>query len=82
MKPVKQPSKAKPQQPTKSVGLDKSKPTRRPPSLGKTLKLMRAQRDAMELQLEFQRDLYIELEAIEFDRIAKRAVSAEKTTPL
>jgi hypothetical protein len=82
VKPAKQPPKAKPQQPTKSTGIDKSKPTRRPPSLGKTLKLMRAQRETMELQLEFQRDLYIELEAIEFDRIAKQAASAEKTTPL
>jgi hypothetical protein len=82
VKPAKQPPKDKPQQPTKSTGIDKSKPTRRPPSLGKTLKLLRAQREAMELQLEFQRDLYIELEAIEFDRIAKRAASAEKTTPL
>jgi len=82
VKPAKLPSKAKPPQPTKSTGIDKSKPTRRPPSLGKTLKLMRAQREAMELQLEFQRDLYIELEAIELDTVAKRAASTKKTTPL
>lgn len=79
--PVKQPSKAKPQQPTKSTGIDKSKPTRRPPSLGKTLKLMRAQREAMELQLEFQRDLYIELEAIELDQVAKRGRAGGRDHP-
>lgn len=82
VKPAKQPSKTKPQQPTKSTGIDKSKPTRRPPSLGKTLKLMRAQREAMELQLEFQRDLYIELEAIELDRTAKSGKSKRRLPPI
>lgn len=69
--PVKQPQKARQHKPAKDNASDKSKPTRRPPSLGKTLKLMRARREQMELQLEFQRDLYIELEAIELDRTTK-----------
>lgn len=79
---AKRPQKAKPQHPTKSTGIDKSKPTRRPPSLGKTLKLMRAQREALELQLEFQRDLYIDLEAIELDRIAKQGRKAPRLPPM
>lgn len=61
---------------------DKSKPTRRPPSLGKMLKVMRARREQMELQLEFQRDLYIELEAIELDRTMKKGKPGDGLPPL
>ncbi len=80
--PVKQPQKVRQQKPTKHKAIDKSKPTRRPPSLGKTLKLMRARREQMELQLEFQRDLCIELEAIELERSSKKGEPGGKLPPL
>ncbi|GBU14674.1 hypothetical protein AwPolaro_00520 [Polaromonas sp.] len=80
--PIKQPHKLKQHKPAKHNTTDKNKPTRRPPSLGKTLKLMRARREQLELQLEFQRDLYIELEAIELDRFAKSGSRTAKQPPL
>ena len=80
--PVKQPQKVRQHKPVKHHAIDKSKPTRRPPSLGKTLKLMRARREQVELQLEFQRDLYIELEAIELERTKKKGKPGGKLSPL
>ena len=82
--PIKQTRKVKQHKPVKANAnaTDKSKPTRRPPSLGKMLKVMRARRDELELQLEFERDLYIELEAIELDRLTKSGIRKTKQPPL
>jgi hypothetical protein len=52
-------------------GVDKSKPYRRPPSLGKTLTALRNRVIDTALQLQFQQSLFAELEAIEMDRAAK-----------
>lgn len=51
---------------------DKTKPIRRPPSLGATLRGFRSRIEALSLQLEFERALFTELEAIEVDRAAGR----------
>lgn len=52
--------------------IDKTKPIRRPPSLGATLRSFRSRIEALSLQLEFERALFTELEAIEVDRAAGR----------
>ena len=62
-------------------GVNKSKPYRRPPSLGKTLTALRNRVIDTALQLQFQQSLFAELEAVEMDRAtmpqrAKRTKSA------
>ena len=62
-------------------GIDKTKPYRRPPSLGKTLLLLRKQVIETTLQLQFQQALFAELEAIAMDQVtapgrAKKSKSA------
>lgn len=57
--------------PTKSAkGVDKSKPIRRPPSLGRTLNLLRVRVIDTALQLQFQQTLFSELEACALDLAA------------
>lgn len=62
-------------------GIDKTKPIRRPPSLGRTLTMMRALVMETALQLQFQQTLFSELEAIALDHAAK-PVSTRKTKTL
>jgi|GEM_PF-3014040 len=72
-------STPKPTTPTKPAtastktakGIDKTKPYRRPPSLGKTLTMLRKRVVDTALQLQFQQSLFGELEAIAMDRVAK-----------
>ena len=52
-------------------GVDKTKPIRRPPSLGRTLTMLRARVIDTALQLQFQQTLYAELEAVAMDKVAK-----------
>ena len=52
-------------------GVDKTKPIRRPPSLGRTLTMFRARIIDTALQLQFQQTLYAELEAVAMDKVAK-----------
>jgi hypothetical protein len=58
--------------------IDTSKPYRRPPSLGKTLRAFRARLDALSLQLEFEGALFAELERIAMDKIAKPGRNAKR----
>ena len=63
-------------QPAKQIakaakGIDKTKPYRRPPSLGKTLMAFRNQVIDTALQLQFQQTLFAELEAIAIDGAAE-----------
>ena len=51
-------------------GIDKTKPYRRPPSLGKTLTALRKRVIDTALQLQFQQTLFAELEAIAMDQVA------------
>lgn len=62
-------------------GIDKTKPIRRPPSLGRTLTMMRARVMETALQLQFQQTLFSELEAIALDHAAK-SVRTRKTKTL
>jgi hypothetical protein len=48
---------------------DPGRPTRRAPSLGKTLRALRRQNEDMALELEFRRALLTKLDAIDFDRV-------------
>ena len=50
-------------------GIDKTKPYRRPPSLGKTLTALRKRVIDTALQLHFQQTLFAELEAIAMDQV-------------
>lgn len=63
---------AKTQAVSKSVktakSVDKTKPIRRPPSLGKTLTVFRKRINDAATQLHFQQALFAALEAIEFDK--------------
>lgn len=52
--------------------IDKTKPFRRPPSLGATLRALRSRIEAISLQLEFETALFAELESFELDRAAKQ----------
>ena len=57
---------------TKAVkGIDMTKPIRRPPSLGRTLTMLRARVIHTALQLQFQQSLFAELEAVAMDKVAK-----------
>ena len=51
-------------------GTDKTKPYRRPPSLGKTLTALRNRVIDTALQLQFQQTLFAELEVIVMDQVA------------
>ena len=51
-------------------GIDKTKPYRRPPSLGKTLIALRKRVIDIALQLQFQQTLFADLEAIAMDQVA------------
>ena len=51
-------------------GINKTKPYRRPPSLGKTLMALRNRVIDTALQLQFQQTLFAELEVIAMDRVA------------
>ena len=52
-------------------GIDKTKPIRRPPSLGRTLTMLRARVNDTALQLQFQQMLFSALEACALDQAAK-----------
>lgn len=52
-------------------GIDKTKPFRRPPSLGRMLTAFRARVIDTALQLQFQQALFGELEAVALDQVAK-----------
>jgi len=52
-------------------GIDKTKPFRRPPSLGRMLTAFRARVIDTALQLQFQQALLAELEVVALDRVAK-----------
>jgi hypothetical protein len=67
-KPPKQPRTSK----KATTAIDKTKPIRRPPSLGATLRGFRRRIDALSLQLEFEQALFTELEALALDRAAKQ----------
>lgn len=62
-------------------GVDKTKPIRRPPSLGRTLTMLRARVIDTALQLQFQQALFSELEAIAFDQAAKPGRARKTKTP-
>lgn len=64
-----------------ATAIDKTKPIRRPPSLGATLRSFHIRIEALSLQLKFEQTLFAELEAIEMDRISKRGKHAVKRTP-
>lgn len=53
-----------------ATGIDKSKPIRRPPSLGRTLTMLRARVIDTALQLQFQQALFSEIEACALDHVA------------
>jgi hypothetical protein len=59
-------------------GVDKTKPIRRPPSLGRTLTMLRARVIDTELQLQFQQTLCAELEAVAMDKVAKKGKAAPR----
>ena len=61
-----------------AAGIDKTKPIRRPPSLGATLRGFRSRIEALSLQLKFEQALFSELEAIELDREALRPSQSEE----
>ncbi len=50
-----------------ATAIDKTKPIRRPPSLGATLRGFRSRIDALSLQLAFEQALFTELEALILD---------------
>jgi hypothetical protein len=57
---------------TSARGMDKSKPYRRPPSLGKTLLTWQARIGDLTLQLQFHQELFAELEAVAIDQTLKK----------
>lgn len=59
-------------------GADKTKPIRRPPSLGRTLTMLRARVIDTALQLQFQQTLFSELEAFALDQAAKPGRGAKE----
>jgi hypothetical protein len=61
-------------------GIDKTKPIRRPPSLGRTLTMLRARVEHAALQLKFQQTLYAELEAVAMDKVAKTGRKVKRLT--
>lgn len=60
--------------------VDKTKPIRRPPSLGRALTMLRARVIDTALQLQFQQALFAELEGIAMDKVARRGRSEQKRT--
>jgi hypothetical protein len=54
--------------------IDKTKPYRRPPSLGKTLTALRRRVADAAIQLQYQQALFAELEAIALDQSTTRVV--------
>lgn len=59
-----------------AAAIDKTKPIRRPPSLGATLRGFRSRIDALSLQLAFEQALFTELEAVLLDQAVKRGNKA------
>lgn len=64
-----------------SETIDKTKPIRRPPSLGATLRGFRSRIETLSMQLEFEQSLWTELEAMLLDQNAKPATRKRKTRP-
>ncbi len=64
-----------------AANIDKTKPIRRPPSLGATLRAFRSRIEVLSSQLQFEQALFAELEAIELDQAAKRSQNRRKATP-
>lgn len=64
-----------------SKGIDKTKPYRRPPSLGRMLTTFRTRVIDIALQLQFQQALLGELEAVALDRVAKPGRPTKTKTP-
>lgn len=62
-----------------TANIDKTKPIRRPPSLGATLRAFRSRIEAMSLQIEFEKALFAELESLELDQTAKQPHKRRKT---
>ena len=58
-----------------AANIGTTKPFRRPPSLGATLRGFRARIDALSLQLQFEQALFAELEAAQLDTSSKPAHS-------
>lgn len=58
--------------------IDKTKPIRRPPSLGATLRGFRARINALSSQLQFELALFAELEAIHSDKGIKRSIGSKR----
>lgn len=58
--------------------IDKTKPIRRPPSLGATLRGFRARINALSSQLQFELALFAELEAIHSDKGIKRSIRSKR----
>jgi hypothetical protein len=69
-------SSARPKQAKRSkkaaAAIDKTKPTRRPPSLGATLRGFRRRIEGLSLQLAFESALFTELEALALEQTTKR----------
>lgn len=79
-KPAATSKPAKPSAKT-AKGIDKTKPYRRPPSLGRMLTTFRTRVIDTALQLQFQQALLGELEAVALDRVAKPGRLAKTKTP-
>ncbi|MDO8370320.1 MAG: hypothetical protein Q7T39_00175 [Polaromonas sp.] len=75
--PVTQPAKATAKT---AKGIDKTKPIRRPPSLGKTLTAFRKRVMDTALQLQFQQTLFAEIEACIMDMTAASGRSKKGKT--
>lgn len=71
-KPSKQPRISK----KTTTAIDKTKPIRRPPSLGAALRGFRSRIEALSLQLAFEQALFTELEALLLNRTVKRGNKA------
>ena len=79
-KPIATTKPAKPS--TKTVkGIDRTKPFRRPPSLGRMITAFRTLVIDTALQLQFQQALLGELETVALDRVAKLGRSTKTKTP-
>lgn len=79
-KPIATTKPAKPSTKT-AKGIDKTKPYRRPPSLGRMLTTFRTRVIDTALQLQFQQALLGELEAVALDRVAKPGRPTKTQTP-
>lgn len=80
---VKKPTSSAPPKQAKTskkaaAAIDTTKPFRRPPSLGATLRGFRARINALSSQLQFELALFAELEAIHLDKGIKRSSRSKK----